>query len=301
MDATLALARFVADSRIEDIDESVQDEAVRALVNWLGCAIGGALDPQVDNALGAFALAQGAPQATLIGRGDRTDCLAAAFLGGIASGVLDYDDIHQGCGVRPSVAVAAALMPLAEHRGVPGRAVVHAFLLGSEVACRTGIALGAGHRERGWDSSATCGVVGAAAACAKLVGLDADRTCMALDIAATQASGLDETAAGSSRSLNLGFAARNGLVAALLASEGFESSARAFEAPRGLLAVLGDGLQEAAFTHALGQSWELHRVVYKRYACPAVFTPVVDACLMLKARHGLRAPSPMPRFACILR
>jgi 2-methylcitrate dehydratase PrpD len=291
MDVTLALARFLADSRIEDIDEPVQDEAVRALVNWLGCAIGGSLDPLLDNALDAFARTRGAAQATLIGRGDRIDCLSAALLGGMTSSVLDYDDLHIGSRIRPSVVVASALMPLAEYRCVPGRAIVHAFLLGSELACRAGLALGIGHGERGWDSSATCGVLGAAAACAKLLGLDEDRTCMTLGIAATLASGVDEGALAGSQYLNLGCAARNGLSAALLASEGFTSSSRPFEAPRGLLNVLGEGPNPAAFTQGLGDRWEFCGVVHKRYACAAPLTPVVDACLALKARYGLRSRS----------
>ena len=77
---TRELASFVAHSRLQDIPETVQDEATRALVNWLGCALAGCLDPAIDTALDALLGCAGCAQATLIGRGNRTDVLSAALV-----------------------------------------------------------------------------------------------------------------------------------------------------------------------------------------------------------------------------
>lgn len=288
MDVTLALARCVADSNLAEVPESVQDEAVRILVDGLACALGGSLEPALDTALDALHAVHGPQQATLIGRGDRIDVLNAAFLSGLGAGSLDYAATHAATLAQPGVAVAGALLPLAEFRAASGAAVVHAFILGLESACRIGLALGEGHGERGWDPSSTCGVIGAAVACAKLLGLDAERAAWAIGIAATQASGLAETNAGPSLGLNLGCASRDGVQAALLAEQGFTASARALEGHRGLLHVLGAEARPAAVIADWGRHWECTRVACKPYPCSLLLHPAIAACLQLRLRHDIR-------------
>ena len=285
---TRELAAFIARSRLEEIPETVQDEAARAIVNWLGCAVAGAMEPAVDTALDALFNASGPQQATLIGRGDRTDILGAAFMTGIGASALDFDDSHPPTLVQPSVPVAAALLPLAEYRTATGAEVLHAFIIGVEVACRAGLALGRAHAERGWHSASTCGVLGAAAACAKLLKLDQERMQWALGVAATQASGTAELMDTQAKSLNLGFAARNGLLAALLAERRFTSAERALEGRHGYLKVLGTDAHADALVATLGSRWELTRIAYKPYACSVVLHPVIDACLSLRREHRLR-------------
>ncbi len=282
------LARFVAHSRLPDIPETVQDEAVRAIVNWLGCALGGCLDPAVDTALDALFGCSGPAQATLIGRGNRTDSLSAALFNALGSNILDFDDTHLATFIHPSVPVAAALFPLAEQHAAAGADVVHAFILGVEVACRAGLALGSGHYDRGWHITSTCGVLGAAAACAKLLALDAKRLAWALGIAATQASGLNEMLGSQSKSLNMAFAARNGLMAALLAQQGFTAAELALEGRRGFVQVLGVEGRTATLLTGLGCTWELMRNAYKPYPCGIVLHPVIDACLQLRREHQLK-------------
>ena len=286
---TRELAAFIARSRLEEIPEPVQDEAARAIVDWLGCALGGALDPAVDTALDALFASSGPQQATLIGRGDRTDILRAALTTGIGSSALDFDGTHPQTLIRPSVSVAAALVPLAEHRAASGAELLHAFVIGVETACRAALALGPRHCERGWDGAGTCGVLGAAAACAKLLGLDAERTQSALGVAATQASGLAETSGSQTQSLNLGCAARNGLLAALLAEQGFSAAERALEGRCGFLSVLSEAADAGALVAELGSTWQMARVAYKPYACGIALHPAIDACLQLRREHGLRA------------
>ena len=285
---TRELAAFIARSRLEEIPEPVQDEAARAIVNWLGCALGGAMDTAVETALDALFAASGPQQATLIGRGDRTDILRAALTIGIGSCVLDFDDTHAQTLIHPSVPVAAALLPLAEYRAAPGAEVLHAFIVGAETACRAGLALGQGHLGRGWHSASTCGVLGAAAACAKLLGLDGQRTQAALGIAATQASGLGEMAGSQTTSLNMGLAARNGLLAALLAEQRFGAAEQALEGRRGYLSVLGADADADALVAGLGSTWHVTHIAYKPYACSVVLHPAIDACLQLRHEHRLR-------------
>jgi len=291
MDITALLARHIATVHPADIPDAVRDEAVRALVDWLGYALGGSLAPPLDSAFDALGAGVGAQQATLIGRGDRTDILGAAFLGAIGAGALDYDAVHVPTRTRVVVPVAAALFAAAEARGTAGTDVVHAFILGVETACRIALALGDDTRKRGWNTSSLCGVMGAAAGCARLLGLDAARTACALGIAATSASGLADVGAVSESNPDLGFAARNGLRAALLAQHGFNSAAHAIEGARGMLHVLGATARADIILDAWGLRWEFRRVGYKPYACNSLLHPVIDACLQLRLRHGLKPRS----------
>jgi 2-methylcitrate dehydratase PrpD len=214
--------------------------------------------------------------------------MCAAFVNAIASNLLDYDDTHLDTVIHPAAPVAPALFALAEQRGLSGAAVLHAFLLGGEVECRIGNAVSPGHYARGWHITATCGVFGAAAGCAKLLGLSAERTGHALGIAASQSAGLVENLPTAAKNVGVGNAARNGMLAALLAAEGYEAAPAAIEGPLGWARAMGDAPDVAAITSGLGARWEIARNTYKPYPAGIVFHAVIDACLRL--REELAAP-----------
>ncbi len=286
MPQTLTLARFVAESRWSDMPQALRHEAKRALLNWMGCALGGCRDETVERALAAVNEFSGPRTASLIGRGEKLDPLHAALINGIASNILDYDDTHLRTVMHPTVPVAAALCALAEHRPVTGAQFLQAFVLGIEVGCRVGNAVSPWHYAHGWHISSTCGVIGAAAGAAKLLGLNTQQSAWALGLAATQASGLREMMGGMGKSYNLGHAARGGLLAALLAERNFTSSERGLEAPRGFAQVLGTQPDLDELTRGLGESWELAANAYKPYPCGIVLHAAIDACLQLRAEAG---------------
>ncbi len=293
-DVTARLARFLAESRWSDIPQAVRHEAKRALLNWLGCALGGCRDEAVERTLAALAEFSFPRQAALIGRRERLDVLNAALINAMSSSTLDYDDTHLRTVIHPSAPVAGALLPFVEHRPVSGERLLHAFILGVEAECRIGNAVSPGHYDHGWHITGTCGVFGAAAAVGRLLGLDAQRMAWALDLAATQASGLVEMLGSMAKSLHAGTAARNGLVAALLAGRDFEGSGRGIEAPRGFAHVLGGKPDFRAITGALGETWEITQNTYKPYPCGVVLHPVIDGCLELGKHH---APEAIGRIA----
>ena len=284
---TRQLARFIAASRWDDIPRAVRHEGERAILNWLGCALGGCRDEAVERLLAALREFAGKPQATLLGRGERLDALSAACVNAVSSNILDFDDTHLRTVIHPTVPVAAALLALAEYRPLSGAEFLHAFILGTDVECRIGNAVSPEHYEGGWHITATCGVFGAAAAAAKVLALDARQVAWTLGIAATQASGLREVLGSMCKSYNMGHAARSGLTAALLAANDFTSSEHALEAPRGFCNVLASRYDAAELTRDLGSSWELMQNAYKPYPCGVVIHPVLDACLDLRAAHRI--------------
>src|SRR5262245_24144785 len=112
-EVTRTLARYLVNSRWEDIPQRVRHEASRALLNWLGCAVGSCRHETVERALGALLPFSGAPQAAILGRAERMDVLNAALVNGISSHVLDFDDTHART-VHPSAPVLPALLGYAE-------------------------------------------------------------------------------------------------------------------------------------------------------------------------------------------
>lgn len=286
-EVTHALAGFVVRSRFEDIAPAIRHEAARSLVNWLGCALGGSHHAAVGAALAALAPFSGPPQATVIGRRDRLDCLNAALVNGMSAHVLDFDDTHLRTLLHPSVPVASALLALAERQTLAGGQFLHAFILGVDVECRVANAIYSGHNVNGYITG-TAGPLGAAAAAGRVLGLDEQRLTWALGIAATQAAGLREMAGTMCKSFVHGRAAQNGMLAALLAARGFTSSEQAIEAPRGLARVLAPDCALDEVTEGLGERYEIAFNTYKPYACGVVCHPVIDGCIRLRESGAIQ-------------
>jgi 2-methylcitrate dehydratase PrpD len=289
MTATAALARFALDCRSDHLPAVTVKEAHRTFLNWLGCAVGASHHASVETALAAILHFAGPAQASLLGRTERTDLLHAALLNGIASHTFDFDDTHLKTIIHPAGPVASALLALAETRPVSGLDFVGALVVGVEVECRIGNAVYPEHYDVGWHITGTAGVFGAAAACGRVLGLTHQQMVWALGIAATQSSGLREMFGSMCKPFHPGNAAKNGLFAALLAREGFTSSERGIEAPRGFAHVLSTRYDEAEITRDLGRTFEIDLNTYKPFACGIVIHPSIDGCARLAAEHRLTA------------
>ena len=188
----------------------VENEARRTFLNWVGCAIGGSRHATVEAALAAvLELAPGA-QASILGRHERVDIASAALLNGITSHTFDFDDTHLRTIIHPAGPVASAALALAEHAGASGRELVDALVLGIEVSCRVGNAIYPEHYDRGWHITGSTGMLGAAAACARLLRLDAERTTMALGSRRRSRSGVREQFGTMTKPFHPGAAARAG-------------------------------------------------------------------------------------------
>ena len=257
---TAELAAFLARSRWEDVPAAVRREATRAVVNIAGCVVAGRADPAV-------------------GILRRTFPHDDALLDAAAATAHDYDDTHLRTVIHATPPVAGALFSLARSRSVSGPQFLHALVLGMETTCRLGNAVTPGHYERGWHITSTCGVFGATAAAGKILQLNEKQFVHAFGIAATQAAGLVEVLGSMARVLNAGFAARNGLAAALLAADGFEGPARPLEGLRGFLNVFGGRNDARELVEGWGKRWELTQVAYKPYPSGVVLHALIDACL----------------------
>jgi 2-methylcitrate dehydratase PrpD len=281
--AGTTLAEFVAAASWTDV-AGQSHEAQRSILNFFATALGSAYDPTVTSALRTLSPFSGAATSAIIGRPERLDALGAAFVNAISANLLDFDDTHPDTIIHPAAPVAAPVLALAQAQGFSGRDAITAFILGVEVECRIGNAVSPRHYVRGWHITSTCGVFGAAAACAKLLGLSADGITNAIGIAASQSAGIVENLPTAAKNVSVGNAARNGLFAALLAAEGYDASARAIEGTLGWARAMGDEPDLDRLVGGLGKSWEIAKNTYKPYPAGIVFHAVIDACFKLRAR-----------------
>jgi 2-methylcitrate dehydratase PrpD len=285
---TRALAKFVATQPSRGWSDAVDHEAHRTFLNWVGCAVGAARHEAAQAALDAAAMLQPAPQAAVLGRRERVDMASAALVNGISSHTFDFDDTHLKTIIHPAGPVASALLALAEVTGATGRQLVDALVLGIDVSCRLGNVMYPDHYDRGWHITGSTGQMGAAAGCARLLGLDEEKTAMALGIAASQPVGMREQFGTMTKPFHPGAAARAGLLAALLAKHGFTSSPKSIEAPRGYVQVVSTRCDWREATDELGSRFEIAFNTYKPFACGIVIHPTIDAAVQLRAR-GVRA------------
>lgn len=283
MEVTATLAGFIAECRWADLPQAVRKEARRSLVNFFATGFAGCNEPPIVKALETLRPFGAGGNASVIGRTDRLDAATAAFANAMSANVFDFDDTHPATIIHPTAPVAAALFAYAEVHGMSGEDLLLAFVLGAEAFCRIGNAVSPGHYRRGWHITSTCGVFGAALATGKALRLPREQLVWAIGNAAVQTGGLVETLGTMSKSISVGNAARNGLLSALLARDGFSGPPQPLEGERGFLRIATDAPQLDAVCTGLGDTWELLTNTYKPYPCGVVLNPVLEACIALSA------------------
>ena len=294
--ATTAASGIAARAASLAVDDSLRfpaaalDVARLSVYDCLAVAIAGAQEP-VSRAVRELVRSEaGTPQASAFGLAQRVPARAAALLNGATAHALDYDDTHFDFVGHPSVAVLPAALAVAEQQQANGRALLEAFLTGVEVTCRVGGWLGRPHYNAGFHQTATSGAFGAAAAAARLLGLDPERASHALGLAATRASGLKCQFGNWAKPFQAGMAASTGLEAAMLAAQGFIARPDAIECAGGFAATHGalGGSLDDPFA-GLPEAFRFVDVQHKFHACCHGTHPALEALKTLRASHGLRA------------
>jgi 2-methylcitrate dehydratase PrpD len=281
MGVTRELAAYIVSARQESIPTDVRHEAHRALLNYIGCAVGGAREPAVDIAVRTLAPYSGPQTAHILGRSERFDPLHASLMNGMSSHVHDYDDTTPKNYIHPSSPVASALFAYASTQRVSGGDFLNAFVLGFEAESRVGNAVYPAHYDAGWHITGTAGVFGAAAAIGKLLGLADKNMVWALGLAATQAAGLREMFGSMGKAFHPGRSAQSGYLAALLARDGFTSGEYGIEGPRGFAPVQSSAYDLSKVTDRIGTHFDLRENTYKPFPCGIVIHPTIDACIQI--------------------
>lgn len=278
------LGQFIATTPWESLEQPLRHEARRCVLNNFGCSMAARNAREVGRVMGVMGRFSAQGGLTVVGRRETADAPTVAFMNAMTANFFDFDDTHASTVIHPTAPVLAAALAVGEMIGASGAAVLHAFILGVEVACRIGKAVSPMHYARGWHITSTCGVFGAAAAVARLLELDAHQSWMALGIAASQSAGNIENLTFFPKNVSVGNAARNGLVSAFLAREGCEAAPAAIEGRFGWARTMGDEFKVKKATTGLGRDWELFDNTYKPYPTGVVFHSAIDASLLLRDR-----------------
>lgn len=288
--STRKLASFVSSITPDTLPQDVVHQAKRCWLDWLGCALGGSQAPAVDHLVNvAEELGGNVGPLTLIGRSQRFNAWWSALINGQAGHVLDYDDtLLPPAPLHPSAAVLPAVLSMGEWRHLSGQRALLAGVVGTDIACRTALAYGQSHMDRGFHGTGTVGALGAAAAGAILMSLDVHHTAHAMGLAASQGSGLRAFHGSMTKGFQAGRAAANGVMAVLLSQKGFDSSDDFYESVRGLSKAMTDNLNVDMLFDGIGKRWFIMDLVFKPYPTGVVTHSIIDAMLALSAQ-GLRA------------
>jgi len=288
MTLTLELAKRINALRYEALPPEATHWAKIGILDTVGVTLAGAREDTTR--IVREALASGAGGTSVVFGGEkRVSALDAALVNGTAAHALDFDDMTNRLGGHPSAPILPALFALADESGASGRDFIAAYVAGFETECKLGLGVHFHHYTKGWHPTATLGVFGCAAACAKLMKLPEDKLAIALAIAASLASGIKANFGTMVKPLHVGHCTRNGLFAALLARGGFTANPGAFEHKQGFFNVFnGLGNYDAAkVLPTWGQPFDIVKpgIAVKQYPCCGSTHSALDAMLGLVREH----------------
>ena len=292
MGVTAVLSDFCANIRLEKLPPEVVNRARFLVLDLIGNIVRARHDAESTdsfvNTVRAMGMANG--NFGVFGDSARYTPTGAAFLNGALAHSLDFDDTHAAGSLHPGAPVIPAALAAGEMVGASGADVLAGIIAGYEVTCRVALALPAGeHYDRGFHPTATCGAFGAAAAAARVFGLDADGVAGAMGTVLSQAAGsLQFLANGAwTKRSQVGWAAVNGLMAATLVREGFKGASEALEGKHGFMRAYAPNPTPERAIQGLGVVFELMNTAVKPYPSCRYGHAGIDAALALRAANDL--------------
>jgi len=284
------LAEFICSCNYAELPETVRDMARRCVLDWLGSAIRGSIEPPARMYVDLARKEGAEPRASTVCGEFRTSVAWAAQINAAASHTVEMDDLHPGSVLHPAAPIIPAALAVAESLDAGGEELIAAIVAGYEVAIRAGEAAGRSHYDY-WHTTATCGTFGAAAATARLLRLSTEQTMHALGSAGTQAAGLwqflDDGAM--SKQLHVAHAAAAGILSAQLAQRGFTSARQIFEGRKGFLAAMSKDPYVDMLTENLGNDYRMLTNSFKRHASCRHTHTAIDAALVLRNEKKITA------------
>lgn len=291
MTLTVELAKRVVATGYDDLPDEAIDWARVGLIDYTGVTLSGATEASGKIVAAAIDADEQPGPSLIFGRNARTTPLNAALINGTAAHAQDFDDCSNTIGGHPSAPILPAAIALGEKLGTSGRDLILAYILGFEVECAIARGVHFYHYEKGWHPTATLGVFGSTAACAKLLGLDVEQTATALAIAVSLSSGVKANFGTMVKPLHVGHCSRHGLFAAQMAQKGFTANDGAFEHKQGFFEVFNGAGNY--WPEKILETWAApYDIVYpaiavKQYPCCGSTHPAVDAMINLVDREGL--------------
>ena len=295
-----SIGRFARELKLADVPPGVVDKAKLVFLDTLGIALAsstmdfGAMVTKVAQKLG------GANHSLLLGSSTRVAAANAVIANGTLAHGLDYDDTLEEAIVHTGSCAWMTALAVGEELGAGGTAVLEAAIAGTEVLCKIGLVAPGKFHARGFHPTAICSTFGAAAAAGKLYGLTVDQWVDAFGLCGSQSSGIIEYLADGTwtKRMHPGWSAHGGVIATMLAKEGFRGPAKVFEGTHGFFSGFG-GKNDYRFEKLLevGKDWEIPRLTFKSYPCGSISHPYMDCALKIKQKHSPK-PVEIARIVC---
>ena len=295
-----AIAKFLCELKLEDVPQGVVDKAKLVFLDTLGVALAsstmdfGRMVMNVAQKLG------GAPASRLIGSPLKVAAANAVLVNGTLAHGLDYDDTLEEAIVHTGCCAGMTALAVGEELRANGKAVLEAAIAGTEVMCKVGLVAPGKFHARGFHPTALCSTFGAAAAAGKLYGLEPVQWSDALGLCGSQSSGIIEYLADGTwtKRLHPGWSAHGGVIATMLAREGFRGPATVFEGQHGFYRSFG-GANDYPFEKfgELGRTWEIPKLTFKSYPCGSISHPYMDCALTLRQKYDV-APEQVAEIVC---
>ena len=285
------LASFLAGLQLSDLPTRTPELLKLCLLDTIGCAFGGHSTEAGRVTERYLGRAGDGGSCAVIGSASRTAPEVAALANGMLAHALVFDDLHRHAKLHPGVATIPAALAAAELTNASGETLLVAIAAGYETAARLGVAIDmASHRHKGWRATGTAGSFGAAAAGARTLNLGADAFHHALAVAAAQASGnwAFQQSGGMELYLAAGTAARNGLVAGLLAEAGFRGAEDPLTArDGGLFGMTSEAADVGQISEGLGRRFRLLDTCIKMHPTCHSSQTGIDAAVNLRVKHNM--------------
>jgi 2-methylcitrate dehydratase PrpD len=286
---TKYVCEFIVTTKYEDIPENVIALGKKTLLDGFGLALAGSAStsgPLVRQYIESLGPCGGS--ASIIGSKMKVHPRFAALANGVSIHADDFDDT--GSAFHVAAPVLPPSFALCEANRRSGKDLMLAFHVGVEVGNKIGDAMSPRHQQDGYHTTGTIGSLGSAAACAKLRGLDAAKTAIALAIAGSEASGLRDNFGSMTKPFHAGHAGENGTVAVDLAAIGWTAASDILEAPLGFFAV-GGGFDPKTIVDRLGKPWMFASPgdLIKRFPCGTIQQQVMDEMLRLIQQNNIKA------------
>ena len=285
------LAKFVVDLQYEDLPPDFVEKTKLHFLDSLGNILGAYEMPWSRMVIKIVEQMKGETQSTVMGNQEKYPMMMAALANGTMAHGIDADD----SGARPSWAhpgscIIPSAYAAAEAERVGGKELITALVAGYEVNSRVDSAKYPGLRDRGFHATGVVGTMGAATAAGKILGLNEEQMVNAFGLAGIQAAGLDEwlTTGDMSKRLHAGKAAMNGVLAALLAREGYTGPSTVFEGKYGLLATHAESYDLSWLTEGLGTEFKILGCKFKPYACCHELCSPIRLALETQKEHGFK-------------
>jgi 2-methylcitrate dehydratase PrpD len=287
---TQDLAKYCSELKYRQLPDEVVDRAKYFFLDFIGVACRGS-GADSSKSMYRFVREMGKGDGILIGTKSKAPYLYSALANGTAGHAIEMDDVNNESSLHPGVVVFPSALATGEMMGSNGKKFIEASVAGYEVMVRLGKAIGpANSYSRGFHPTGTCGTFGSSVVASRIMGLKTEKIASAMGIAGSQAAGsMEYLAQGAwTKRFHAGWAAHNGMIAALLARKGFKGPTSIIEGRDGFLHAYSNRADASRVLEEIGSRYEILRTSVKPHACCRYMQPPIDALLKIIKENNLK-------------